>query len=211
MASEKTWKRPAIITLAVLVTSLCVASVAIAQVSETPAATPQETPSLSLEGQSDQAAYDALEEWLAEWDAQKESEAATASPADDARPSYSPDPWADGLGDGDFPYPAPGYSFESDWEHSDGDHYWAVYSGANEDSDYGVLLVQRIEPGTMQSTFLRVDTDEEGSLIITGSEGMTLSISPDAGPDFTFDVSNLSSDDVPTNIDHVTHVTEVAI
>lgn len=174
----------------------------------------EETPSLSPQGQEDQARYDALEKWLSDWDAQKAAEASTEAPLDpDAlRPSSSPDPWEDSLGGGgrgDFLYPERlGLSFESTWTHSNGSHYWAVYSGSSKDSDYGVLIVQRIVPETMESTFLRVDTDVKGNLSITGSNGLTIFISSNSGEDFSFDVSTLSSDDFPSKIPHVTQISK---
>lgn len=211
---QKLPKRPPVIVFALV--GVLVAGLAGIALAGTDSAAPSDSPSLSPEGQKDQASYEALQQWLAEWDAKKETEASTEAPLDSValRPSYSPDPWEDSLGDGsggDFLYPERhGLTFESTWTHSDGSHYWAVYSGASEDSVNGVLLVQRIVPETMASTFLRVETDVKGSLRITGSGGMTISVSSDSGQDFPFDVSTLASNDIPSKIDHVDQVTEVA-
>jgi hypothetical protein len=214
VSANKPRSRQVVTGVSLVIASLSVvAGVALAEGSKS--ASPEQTPSLSPKGLEDQASYAALEQWLADWDARKESEATTASPSDSqgARPSYSPDPWKNSLGGGaagDFLYPEKhGFTFESSWTHSDGTHYWGVYSGIGQDSEEGVLLVQRIEPTTMRSTFLRIDTDVQGSLSITGSDGMTISLSSGSGSSFILDVSNFATSDWPSGINHVAAVHEI--
>lgn len=116
---------------------------------------------------------------LAKWDEEAEIAAREETPAEpvEARPEDQKGEWPEGLigpEEANLP-PSLGIDVQNAWAGTDGKGYLGVYAGVDQDAD-GILLLQTVDPVTMESSLVTVSTGTPGPVEIISFSGTTLLI-----------------------------------